>query len=393
VGRRLKAMLAAVAVAGLVGLVPTPAAAAPRGPSAEVPERMAALGDSITRAFHAECGFLQDCPTESWTTGISSTFDSQFERLVAIDPILTRADNLAVTGADSFDLPAQADAVADGTGFVTLLIGANDACTDTASEMTAVADFTANVGSAFGSLAALDPRPQVLVASIPDLYRLWEVGRVSGGARFAWWLYGICPSMLEDPLSTSTADEQRRQQVRQRVVDYNAALAAACAAYGESCRFDGGAVFGYPFTLDQLSTIDYFHPNVTGQAVLAEVTWEAGFSWMAGGEEPPPDPEPEVVTLGVRLEGEGVVVKRDRWTAMVTATVSDQAGKSVEGASVTGDWGGSARGSGSCTTDASGTCTLAKSLRGESASFTVTDAVAEGAEYTETPPSVTIAAP
>jgi len=100
-----------------------------------------------------------------------------------------------------------------------------------------------------------------------------------------------------------------------------------------------------------------------------------------------------VVTLGVRLEGEGVVVKRDRWTAMVTATVSDQAGKSVEGASVTGDWGGSARGSGSCTTDASGTCTLAKSLRGESASFTVTDAVAEGAEYTETPPSVTIAAP
>ena len=45
---------------------------------------------------------------------------------------------------------------------------------------------------------------------------------------------------------------------------------------------DGGAVFGYPFTLDQLSTIEHFHPNVTGQAVLAEVTWEAGFSWMAG---------------------------------------------------------------------------------------------------------------
>jgi hypothetical protein len=119
-------------------------------------------------------------------------------------------------------------------------------------------------------------------------------------------------------------------------------------------------VFGYPFTLDQLSTIEHFHPNVTGQAVLAEVTWEAGFSWMAGGDEPPPDQETEVVTLVVSLEGEGVVVKRHRWTAVVAATVSDMAGNSVEGASATGVWGGSARGS--------GTCTLAKSLRGESAS-------------------------
>ena len=49
-----------------------------------------------------------------------------------------------------------------------------------------------------------------------------------------------------------------------------------CANYA-SCRYDDGAVFGYPFQLSHLSTWDYFHPNTSGQAVLADVTWRAGF--------------------------------------------------------------------------------------------------------------------
>ena len=64
-----------------------------------------------------------------------------------------------------------------------------------------------------------------------------------------------------------------------RVVDYNATLAAACADYGDHCRYDGGAVFGYPFALSQVSGWDYFHPNTAGQAVLAQVTWSASYGW------------------------------------------------------------------------------------------------------------------
>jgi lysophospholipase L1-like esterase len=155
-------------------------------------------------------------------------------------------------------------------------MGANDACTDTEAQMTPVADFTEQFRTAMDTLAAQSSQPKVLVASIPDLYRLYLVGKDSSSARSAWSAYNICQSMLANPLSTDQADEDRRARVRQRVVDYNSALAEVCGTYS-FCKYDGHAVFGYPFTLDQLSTWDYFHPNTSGQAVLAEVTYQAGF--------------------------------------------------------------------------------------------------------------------
>jgi hypothetical protein len=45
-----------------------------------------------------------------------------------------------------------------------------------------------------------------------------------------------------------------------------------CASY-PSCRFDGNVVANYAFTAAQVSTYDYFHPSVAGQAKLAEITW------------------------------------------------------------------------------------------------------------------------
>lgn len=38
------------------------------------------------------------------------------------------------------------------------------------------------------------------------------------------------------------------------------------------CKFDGNAVFGYQFTPNDVSTLDYFHPSVTGQSRLASLT-------------------------------------------------------------------------------------------------------------------------
>ncbi|MFF0720139.1 hypothetical protein [Micromonospora sp. NPDC003816] len=71
----------------------------------------------------------------------------------------------------------------------------------------------------------------------------------------------------------------RRHRVRQRVIDFNGQLAAACAAYGPNCRYDDNAVFGYPFSLSPLSAWDYFHPNASGQQVLANVSYPVGFAW------------------------------------------------------------------------------------------------------------------
>ena len=263
--RKLLATLAATAV--LVGL-----GVAPAGPAQAVvdrPTRMASLGDSITRGFNA-CGFYFDCTSRSWATGGDSAVNSHYRRLAAVRSLT--AYNDAKTGAKIGALPGQAStAVSQGVQYATVLLGANDACTSSPSTMTGVDAFRASARTGLQTLAN-GGVGTIFVASVPDIYQLWQVGKSSSSARLAWSVYGICQSMLKSPTSTQTADVARRAQVRQRVVDYNTVLAQECAAVA-GCVFDGNAVFSYPFSLGQLSTWDYFHPNTSGQAVLSSVTW------------------------------------------------------------------------------------------------------------------------
>jgi lysophospholipase L1-like esterase len=237
---------------------------------------MSALGDSITVAYDAT-KLLTAQPEYSWSTGTSASVQSLYLRLKKQNRKLVAA-NYAVSGAHMSDLAGQAARVPVGTAkgkeLVTILMGANDACTDSVDSMTEVAVFRQGFEAALGALAArkID---HVVVASIPDIHKLWEAGYTLSSARFIWGLYGICQSMLENPTSFSATDVQRREAVRTRVVEFNAELAAACAAAAVACTFDGGAVFGATFTLDDISKIDYFHPSVTGQTKLADVTYTA----------------------------------------------------------------------------------------------------------------------
>lgn len=274
--RALAALASATATVTLLAAAPSPAQADPGPP----PSSMASLGDSITRGFNA-CGWYVDCTARSFSTGDYATVNSHYLRIRTVNPAIGgRNHNDARSGAKSADMYGQAGtAVSQGVGYVTMLIGANDACTSSESSMTPVSTFRANIDSALNRLKAGLPTARVLVISIPDIHRLWSVGRTSGSARTAWSLFGICQSMLANPTSTAQADVDRRARVRQRVVDYNTQLAQACAAYGANCLFDGNAVFGYPFTLGQLSGWDYFHPNTSGQQVLASVSYAAGFRW------------------------------------------------------------------------------------------------------------------
>jgi lysophospholipase L1-like esterase len=271
----LAATVAATLTATLA--LATPAAAADPFPSS-----MASTGDSITRGFNA-CGFYVDCPSRSFSTGTDTGVNSHYRRVLAANPAISgRNHNDAESGATAADLPGQIDlAVSQRVDYVTVLIGANDACAGSEAGMTPVATYRGHIDTALARLKAGRPGARVFVMSIPDIKRLWEVGKGNFLARSAWSLFGICRSMLANPTSTSAADNARRDRVRQRVVDYNAQLAAACAAYGSLCRYDGGAIFNYRFQLSQVSGWDYFHPNTSGQTVLAATSWAAGFRWTA----------------------------------------------------------------------------------------------------------------
>ncbi|MFB7589440.1 SGNH/GDSL hydrolase family protein [Streptomyces sp. NPDC056169] len=235
------------------------------------PGSLAAVGDSVTRAFDA-CAVLADCPEASWATGTDAAVNSLALRLLGPEKAATRSWNLARTGARMAELPEQmAGAAAEKPELVTVMMGANDACRPTPELMTPVADFRFSFETALARLRAGAPKAQVYVSSVPDLKHLWATGRLNPAGLQVWKL-GICGSMLADAEDLGPAAERRRTAVRERVVAYNEVLEEVCAE-DERCRYDGGAVFGFRFGDGQLSPWDWFHPSRDGQARLAELAY------------------------------------------------------------------------------------------------------------------------
>ena len=113
----------------------------------------------------------------------------------------------------------------------------------------------------------------IFVSSIPDVYELWSVLHTNPVAAVVWSVAHICQSML-----SSANTEAQRQEVLAQVEADNAVLGQVCGQYA-NCRWDGGATFDYQFSPSDVSTLDYFHPSQSGQAVLAGLTWAT--SWWA----------------------------------------------------------------------------------------------------------------
>ncbi len=227
-----------------------------------LPDVMGSVGDS-----------LSDRPVEaeSWTTGTLPTVNSIFSRLQAArgTDIVTAKE--AVGGSTSESLSKQMTrAIEADADLITVLMGANDACAPTLEGMTSVETFRSRYSDALSLAQAADRK--VVAASVPNLYTLWEAGKDNTKAQKAW-SRNSCQNMLGNPTSTSQADEDRRQGVKQRIEDYNAAIKAECALRS-GCSYDGGAVYAFDIEISDLQS-DYFHPNESGQAKLATAVWPA----------------------------------------------------------------------------------------------------------------------
>lgn len=267
---RLSGVIAGLALVASATLTASAAPAYPRS--------IASTGDSITRAYNTGWFPYVDNPSASWSTGTNSTVRSHYTRLLALQPLISgHAYNDAKSGAKMVDLAGQmTTAAGQRVDYVTVLMGGNDVCTSSESTMTSVTNFRAQFTSAMNVITTKSPSTLVYVVSIPNVYQLWNVLKSNGTARAVWWTFGVCQSMLANPESTAQADVDRRARVLQRDVDFNSALAQVCALYTQ-CRFDGNAVFNTTFTAADITTRDYFHPSVSGQAKLASVSWNAGY--------------------------------------------------------------------------------------------------------------------
>lgn len=267
----LRTFLATLVVA-LSAILPSAATAA------TYPRVMVATGDSMTRAFNTGFWPFTDNPAASWSTGTDSRVNSHYLRLLAASPTgKLSAYNDARSGAKMGDLNGQmARAVSQGADYVTVLMGANDVCTSSESSMTSVQTFRTQFTAAMDTVTNRMPRAKVYVVSIPDIHHLWEVLHGSYWARLTWNTFDICQSMLANPGSFEQADIDRRARVKARNIAFNDVLRDVCSHYAQ-CRFDGYAAFTTQFSTSDVSTRDYFHPSITGEAKLASVSWKAGY--------------------------------------------------------------------------------------------------------------------
>ena len=261
-----------VTVVSTVALVAPEASAFTKG----FPDSMAAIGDSITQAANVDGdNFGASHPEHSWSTGYDAgdSVISHYERLLKKNrKISGRNFNDAVSGADMADAPAQADrAVSQGVEYVTIEMGGNDVCKSSKEAMTSVASYETNFRLTMQKLTTGLPNAKIFVASVPDVYQLYNPFKNDWWANWIWNTFDVCQAMLND--SYTEAD---RQFVRQRNIEFNQVLQRVCAEFTQ-CLYDNGAVFNYQFTRSDVSSVDYFHPSMTGQKNIAQGTWLAGY--------------------------------------------------------------------------------------------------------------------
>jgi lysophospholipase L1-like esterase len=239
------------------------------GASAAFPNKVTSMGDSITRAFQT-CFFpFTDCPQNSWATGTSSTVKSVFFRIREHNSSAT-ATNRAVSGAKVASLNNEAkQAVSDKAEFVTILIGANDAC---ANPPTSQASFTSAFQESINTLKSGLPNARIYVASIPNLFHLWELFHNNRTATLSWEFTKECPGIMTEPTSEGTAAKARRAAALAAEEGYDATLKNICAATA-NCQYDNGAVFAAKFVESEVSRNDFFHPSISGQTSLAAGAW------------------------------------------------------------------------------------------------------------------------
>ena len=204
-------------------------------------------------------------PTYSWSTGYSTSVKSLNQRSRHRQGRCQRSTSRSL-GAKMATLNGQALSanLAVGTDLVTILMGANDACTSTESDMTrpgslpnAVPDGARNARERQAGRpdrGRLDPgRLQAVVRSTGAPRRRGSSGGSTGSASRCW------PTPTSSKAPTCSAGGG----VRERVARVQQGAAERSAIWSVACKFDerpGRTASSSPPA--DISKVDYFHPSV-----------------------------------------------------------------------------------------------------------------------------------
>jgi len=254
---------------------------------------LAAIGDSYSQAYSVSPNKLLDHPEYSWVVGTAKNdgVTSLLERFRALggSPVVVDA---ATSGKKMVDAQRQADLVVaeaqnlepGTTAYVTFELGTNDLCDD---PKTGISDFTSQLSTAIETLQVNLPRgSRLLMVSVPDFRHFRAITQADPTAKAAFTLYknsSRCAPFLGYASPVSIPDAEAI------LASYNDALRAACdrlnattgARANLRCTYDEALLSDRDFAIGDLSTVDYFHPSLTGQAKMAAAAWKADV-WANG---------------------------------------------------------------------------------------------------------------
>ena len=260
-------------------------------PGQSEPKRLYSIGDSATRAVNADLPF--DNLNLSWVSGYFGFWEEFFglpnikshnQRISANFGSKKRKNWIAAeNGAEMDDMVVQAAGTAGkNVTYATVLLGANDLCEDSVSDLPTDAQFEAEFRAGMDTLLGnLSKGATVQVIAIFDVTRVYDVGKDKEAlgivdCQDVWEVSGLCGSIL-----SPDATDADREFVRSRNISYNQILKnvtqeKAVQHPGKFISFTDLS-FTYPFTQKELSDIDCYHPSHQAQKILSREAWNAGF--------------------------------------------------------------------------------------------------------------------
>jgi lysophospholipase L1-like esterase len=248
---------------------------------------LAAIGDSYSQAYSVSPSYLRDHPQFSWVVGTNGSdhVTSLLEHFRALGASPMVAD-AATSGKKMVDAQRQAELVVaqaanldpGKTVYVTFELGTNDLCDD---PKTAIDVFTTQLQTAVDTLAVgLPAGSRLLMLPVPDFRHFHSITQANAVTRAAY-LQTVnsrrCAPFLGTDSPMTMADSEAV------LAAYDAALKASCdglnAATGPAaklrCTWNEDLLSDRDFVVADLSTVDYFHPSLSGQAKMATDTWKA----------------------------------------------------------------------------------------------------------------------
>lgn len=277
---------------------------------------MASLGDSITAATFADTTtrldesvaltitgpltaktfepmfLIENKNTYSWASGTS--IPSHFEKLRShLKGVGDSGDlsmlNVAVPGNRSRHIAGQAEKIVEAMQsgsyqslkYVTLLIGANDACAKDSSHGTLNNQFYQELMAGFGKLAEIrQAEPiRVLVAGMP---RIPSLGRkevkehrtLAGMSceRFRSEVLKLCPSLTHWDSDTDYQDKLSVVETKNRILQN--AIADARKLYPNLDIVYSEELYSMDIPVEILA-MDCFHPNQAGQTEISRLLWDS----------------------------------------------------------------------------------------------------------------------